>query len=117
MIADDHAGVRLLYKALLTQAGHEIISETDNGIDTLASYIQVNPDLLIIDNNMAKMNGIDVIRHVSVKYDNAAIIMCTGDAEEIMQEAYQLGVKEVISKPFDTERFVEIVSFALRNVG
>lgn len=114
MIADDHFGIRLLYKALLTQAGHEIISETDNGLDTLTSYIQLKPDLLILDNNMGKMKGIDVIRHISQKFDNAAIIMCTGDPDEISVEAFELGVKEVVSKPFDPERFVEIVSNALK---
>lgn len=87
-----------------------------NGLDTLTAYIQESPDLLIIDNNMDKMNGIDVVRHISRKYDNVVIIMCTGDAEEISQEAYQLGVKEVISKPFDTDRFIEIVSIALKDV-
>lgn len=116
MIADDHVGIRMLYKALLTQAGHEIIAETDNGVDTLTAYVQVNPDLLIIDNNMEKMNGIDVVRHISRKYDNATIIMCTGDSEKIAQEAFQLGVVEVISKPFDTNHFVEIVSTALKSV-
>lgn len=87
VIADDHAIIRFLYKELLTEQGHVIIAETDNGFDALTSNFELSPDLIIIDNHMGLMNGIDVVREILQKDDNAKIIMCTASPHDIKNEA------------------------------
>lgn len=113
MIADDHLGIRFLYKELLTGMGHEVIAEADNGLDSLTLYGQLKPDLLIIDNHMEHMNGIDVVREIFGKNENPKIIMCTAKPNDILKEAIRIGVKKVIPKPFDTVTFVGFVSNVL----
>jgi two-component system chemotaxis response regulator CheY len=113
MIADNYASIRFLYRALLTNAGYEIIAEADNGTDSLASYFQCSPDLLIIDNKMGGMSGIEVVRKILHVNRQAKIIMCTANHEEIATEAIRLGVLEVISKPFDNENVINSVFNAL----
>lgn len=113
MIADDNAGIRLLYKTLLKDAGHEIVAESDNGLEALETYLNSPPDLLIIDYKMGKMNGIDVVRHILQSHRDAKIIMCTASCWEIASEAMKLGVFEVVSKPFLIEDFIATISNSL----
>jgi two-component system, chemotaxis family, chemotaxis protein CheY len=112
MIADDHTSTRMLLKELLTHAGHEIIAEADNGIDSLTAYFEKTPDLLILDNQMSKMNGVEVARNILKSDQKAQIIMCTANYEEISSRAIELGVMEVIAKPFNIHDLLLSVSQA-----
>jgi two-component system chemotaxis response regulator CheY len=109
VIADDNPNIRMLFKELLTMSGYEIVAEADNGSDALACYFDWTPDLIILDNHMERMNGIDAARHILKRDSNAIIILFTANPDEVLHDALQLGVKAVVSKPFDNEKIIETI--------
>lgn len=113
MIAEDNKDIRLLLTEILTDIGHVVVVEADNGLDALKLYLQVKPDLLLIDNRMPLMNGIDVVQSIIEKEKEAKIIMCSADVGQIALEAAKIGVKVFISKPFCSDQIVKAVETVL----
>jgi two-component system chemotaxis response regulator CheY len=93
----------------LREFGMEVL-EAGNGLEAL-EQIQENPDveLMLVDWNMPKMNGIDFIRAVRSQpaFDSARILMVTSEAQsDHVIEAIQAGANEYLMKPFSKEVLV-----------
>ena len=74
------------------------------------------PDLLLLDINMPRKSGMDVLRHI--KGDDAfrsipVLMLTTSESERDIASAYSLGCNSYITKPIDVPRFVEV----LENLG
>ncbi|MGE8065272.1 response regulator [Pseudomonas sp. NPDC089569] len=61
MIVDDHPTVRLAVRMTLERDGHQIVAETDNGIDAIRLAKETQPDIAIIDIGIPMLDGLDVI--------------------------------------------------------
>jgi two-component system chemotaxis response regulator CheY len=93
----------------LRELGMEVL-EAGNGSEAL-DQIKENPDveLLLVDWNMPKMNGIDFIRAVRSQpaFDSTRILMVTSEAQsDHVTEAIQAGANEYLMKPFSKEVLV-----------
>lgn len=83
---------------------YEIVEAT-NGIEAL-EYIRKNPDKIVsilLDLIMPEMNGIEVLRTMKLEglAEGIPVFIITADnSDEAMYEAYELGVKDIIEKPF-----------------
>jgi len=117
IIADDHALLREGLKAMLADAkGIVLVAEAKNGAEALAC-LEANPfELLITDNKMPVMIGLDLIQLVrSLEDDIGAIpiIFMSGDAEDVLpggrtlrEVALSSGANIVLDKPLDMESFL-----------
>ena len=77
LIADDEAHMRTFLKLLLKDMGIEQVYLMHNGMDAVEAYIEYKPDIVLLDINMNKMNGLEALDLI-VKHDpNAAVIMMT----------------------------------------
>ena len=89
----------------------EYLSRTGEHPDT-----HPRPDLLLLDINMPRRSGIDVLRHVKSDDDLRsipALMLTTSESEADIASAYDLGCNSYIAKPVDVPQFVE----ALRKIG
>lgn len=86
MIVENNKTIRLLLIEILTDIGHEVVVEVDNELETLKLYLHVKPDLLLIDNMMPLMNGIDVAQSIIEMEKEANIIMCSANVGQIALE-------------------------------
>ena len=65
MIADDHSMIREGLKQLLELEGNfEVIAEANDGEECLQIVNSLNPDVLLLDINMPKKNGLEVLREL-----------------------------------------------------
>ncbi|MEO6694370.1 MAG: response regulator transcription factor [Ignavibacteria bacterium] len=98
IIADDHPIFRNgLRQILEAESRIEIIGEADNGDKALEIINEKNPDIAILDIDMPKKTGLDVLR--SMKNINTKVIFLTMYAEEdIFDEAMNLGIKGYVLK-------------------
>ncbi len=105
VVDDDKSLVRLMREAL-GKAEYEIITAS-NGIDALQELYSKQPDLVLLDVMMPRMDGWETagrIRQVS----KVPIIMLTGkDAEGDKLKGFDLGVDDYMTKPFS---FAEMVA-------
>lgn len=98
VIADDHPIFRNgLRQILETETRIEILGESDNGEKALEIIHEKNPDIAILDIDMPKKTGLDVLR--AMKDLNTKVIFLTMYAEEdIFDEAMNLGIKGYVLK-------------------
>ena len=72
----------------------------------------VRPDLVLLDINMPRMNGFEVLRLIEADESLCAIpvvILTSSSADEDIAAMYQLRCSSFISKPVDFDKFVEII--------
>lgn len=100
MIADDHSMIREGLKQLLELEGDfEVIAEACDGVECLDKLGTVKPDILLLDINMPKMNGLDVLQKMKEKKMNVKVLVLTVHNEvEYLLKAVDIGVNGYLLK-------------------
>lgn len=73
----------------------------------------LHPDLIVLDNNMPKLNGIEVLERLrqDARTRFTPVVMLTSSTQpNDIARAYQAGANSYLSKPMDTKRMQELVS-------
>lgn len=102
LIADDSPFMRRVLREILSEGGYHIVSECQNGLEAADQYKACKPDLVLMDYNMPKMNGVEGARNI-LKYDpKACVVMVTAVVgKKKMLDALRIGVRNYITKPFE----------------
>lgn len=113
LIIDDASGTRALLGKLLKNQGFEC-SEAASGEEAVKLYHAQRPDLVTLDIHMDKLSGMGVVQ-VLLKIDpKARIVIVTSETEKrFLDELLRMGAKDVVNKPFQTERLYEAIANAL----
>ena len=100
MLVDDHALIREGIKQLLEFDGSiEVIEQASDGIECLERLKTVRPDILLLDINMPKMNGIEVLEALKAKKDPVKVLILTVHSEvEYLVKAVDIGANGYILK-------------------
>jgi two-component system nitrogen regulation response regulator GlnG len=98
---------------LLTREGFETLEAEDG--DTAVELIRKHSAaVVVLDLNLPKLSGMDVLRHTSDVPGRAPIIMLTGvDDLRTAVEAMQLGAYDYLAKPLDLPKLNELIGKAL----
>lgn len=101
VIADDMQVIAENNKRIATLFDNiEVVGIANNGQEEYDMIMELKPDLVITDNQMPLMNGLDVIEKIvnSSISNKPQFILVTGDTGEVVRKAYNLGVLRVVSK-------------------
>ncbi len=105
MLVEDHQVVRQGLAALLASAPDlEIAGSVGNGEEAVATYPTLLPDVVLMDLQMPKMNGVDATRKIRQDFPDArVVVLTTYDGDEDIFRALQAGAKGYLLKgmPFD----------------
>lgn len=112
LICDDDEGIRESFKLILED--HEL-AFVNSGAEAI-EYARRNPiDAMIVDINMPRINGIEVLQRVRAFNTTLPIIIATGyDSVEIAQETVRLGASEYLVKPFSSQQVYTALHRALK---
>lgn len=116
LIIDDDVFTRLIAGEALRAAGFEVI-ESDGGSNGLATALQINPDVILLDVMMPDIDGFQVCSKLRTRLEFARtpIIMLTGqDDSASIDAAYDCGATEFIRKPLNATLLVYRVRYAVR---
>lgn len=104
MITDDHKMIREGLKQLLELEGDlKVIEEAENGLDCLEKLKINKPDILLLDINMPKMNGIQTLEVMKEEKIDIKVLMLTVHGEvEYLLKAVDIGVDGYILKDADS---------------
>ena len=111
LIVDDASVVRMLIKKVLTQADFEVVGEAVNGIDALAKYKELRPDLVTMDITMPEADGIQATKDIIAFDAKAKVVMLSGiDQKEMLWQAIKAGAVFYIVKPFENDRILSTLN-------
>lgn len=94
VVAEDHKLFREMLVSLLSSRDNlEVVAEAFDGLDAIHSIRQHNPDLLILDLSMPRLNGISVIKDVHVQFPDLKILVLTmHEGDEYILETFRAGI-------------------------
>lgn len=100
MIADDHSMIREGLKSLLELDGDiQVIAEAVDGKDCLDKLDIVTPDVLLLDINMPKMNGLEVLKNLKERHIKVKVLVLTVHNEiEYLMKAVDIGINGYVLK-------------------
>jgi two-component system LytT family response regulator len=111
LIVDDEPLARMRVRQLLADDNEiEIIGECGNGRQAVAAIQQHRPDLVFLDVQMPRMNGIDVCRALTERPLPLVIFVTAYD--QFALQAFEVHAIDYLLKPFDGERFKKAVAHA-----
>ena len=111
MVVDDSLTVRRVTQRFLQREGYQVILAKD-GVDALEKLQEVKPDVMLVDIEMPRMDGFDLIRNVrsDSRIAKTPIIMITSrTASKHRNYAMELGANEYYGKPFQENQLLESI--------
>ena len=99
LIADDHAIIATGVAALLRDTDYELVSEVRDGGLVLAAIAETQPDIVILDERLPGMAGLDIFRALRASGDRRPVVLLTGSLSERRAiEAIEAGVEGLVLK-------------------
>lgn len=100
VIADDDPDIRVLLRSLLDLDQRiEVAGEASDGGEALARFTQLRPDVLVLDERMPVLYGLEVARRVLIDHPDQPVILCTAYVDDtVLSKAAALGVQSVLGK-------------------
>lgn len=111
MIADDHPIVREGLRALLkTQRDMQVVAETDNGPGAVEQFLLFQPNLLLLDLRLPKMDGFAVIHTILQKKPAAKIIVLTSyGGDHDIYASLEAGAQAYLLKDTPREQLLDCI--------
>jgi two-component system chemotaxis response regulator CheY len=110
LLVDDSTYIRTVLSSIIVEAGFEVVGEAADGEEAIRKYIDLKPDIVLMDVIMEPMNGMAATEAILDKDPAALILMVTVlEAKEILVDLIKIGAKGYITKPFSKEEIAEKV--------
>ena len=116
LIADDDPHIRELLAFALGKAGLDTVEASD-GEEALARAATHKPDLIVLDINMPRMDGLEVCRRLRAEGDMPILFLSSRDDEIDRVLGIELGADDYVVKPFSPREVVARVMAILRRTG
>ena len=118
LIIDDEEHIRRMMRLTLEAAGYEV-SEAADGTDGINSFGDGSSwSVVILDQRMPGIDGLEVLRHLKVLDPQARIVMATAYASiELAVDAMKLGATDFVRKPMTPEVLRNAVASAISRVS
>lgn len=111
LVADDHAMMRQgLVGLLRTSKDIEVVGEASDGLEVIQLARDTRPDVIIMDINMPKVNGIEATRLIKEEMPGIRVLVLSLHSKEDMAAASVLaGASAFVSKSDPSEKLVEVI--------
>jgi len=111
LVVDDEEAITKVIKTILDRLGYKVIATTDS--QKALELVRNDPnqfDLLITDQSMPHLSGVDLARKILKLNPTMPIILCTGYSSAISEkEALAIGIRKYLLKPVARSTLVQIV--------
>ena len=111
VLTDDHAVVRMGFRLLL-QGTHdiEVVGEAETGEEAVKRFVELKPDVLVMDLSMPGMGGLEAITRVLAKDDHARILILSAHEDTIHpKRVLKAGAAGYLSKRSAAEELIQAI--------
>ena len=117
LVVDDEEDIRRLISSILAREGFDVKVAAD-GEEARDELHRKHYDLLVTDNEMPRLTGLELIQWIRKEGMNLPVILASGSLPKETAHAYaQLQIAAVIPKPFNNGEFLTIAKIALQESG
>jgi two-component system, OmpR family, alkaline phosphatase synthesis response regulator PhoP len=117
LVVDDEPHIREVVGSYLVREGHEVRYASD-GDAALASALDDEPDLIVLDVMLPGRSGFDVLRELRTAGRRSAVILLTARDDVIDRVAgLEIGADDYVTKPFEPRELVARVGAVLRRLA
>jgi signal transduction histidine kinase/CheY-like chemotaxis protein len=107
LIVEDNRINQMVTKKILEKC-NAICSIAENGDEAIKMVKEAEYDLILMDVNMPKKNGVDATKEIRQFNTNIPILALTAvEVEEMRQLIYESGMNDIIVKPYDIDKFTQ----------
>ena len=113
LLAEDTIPIRLVIKTIMSKIGYEL-TIVDNGVDAVQQSVDLQPDVILMDIMMPKMDGIQATLKIKTnpKTKHIPVIMLTAlKTSDSVLTSYDYGADYYINKPFSNEELIKAIKF------
>jgi len=116
LVVDDASFMRTLLRDIIKGNGLATdVLEAGDGIEGVKMFQAQKPDLITLDVNMPRADGVQALRAIMKIDPKAKVIMVTSvEQKQIVQDAMKLGARDYIVKPFDRSNVGLVLNKVLR---
>ena len=116
LVVDDAFFIRKVLKDILSDIGYTNVLEAADGLAAIEMYKKTKPDLITLDINMPKMDGIQALKMLKSIDPKVKVLMVTSvEQKHIVHDAIKLGAKDYIVKPFNRSMIGAIIDRVARS--
>ena len=113
LVVDDDPVIRSLVTRFLTLAGHTVIGQAEDGQAALELAARANPEAVVTDCQMPRLDGIGLARALRARGLNARIVMLSGQPDPpVIDTARAAGVDQYLLKPLAPEQLSQALNLA-----
>lgn len=116
LVVDDDLELLNLISFALRQAGFFAVGAAD-GVEALHVWKREQPDLIILDVNLPKLNGLDVLQRIRTESATPVMLLTVRAGEEDQVQGLDLGADDYLAKPFSPRTLLARVRALLRRAG
>lgn len=114
LIVDDSKFMRKILSTILSEEGHTIVGEAENGKEATELYKRLRPDLVTLDIIMPEVEGTDALSAlkeiVKENPDARVMVVSAMGQETVVEEFLRAGASDFIVKPFQTAKIKDVVN-------
>ena len=111
LVVDDALFMRKMIRAVAVEAGWEVVGEAANGLEAIAQYDRLRPDLVTMDLVMPEMGGLEALRQIRAEDPNARVVVVTAlDQKQALMDSIREGAIDFIVKPFERQRVLNLLA-------
>jgi two-component system, OmpR family, KDP operon response regulator KdpE len=113
LVVDDEPQITRVLRASLVSSGYEVLLARD-GVEGFDSYRESEPDLVITDVSMPRMDGIELTRAIRQTSDTPIIVLSVREQDTMKVAALDEGADDYVTKPFSMQELLARVRAQLR---
>jgi response regulator NasT len=105
VVVEDDPTIRLFLKSSLEdQLGHQVIGEAATGTDMVRTVLDLDPDIVIFDIHLPRLNGLDALRQIYQERVIAAVAITADRDQELVRRALEEHVLAFLVKPVESHQ-------------
>ena len=113
LVAEDEALIRLDLVELLEGEGYEVVGQAGDGEEAVEKARQLQPDLVVMDVKMPKMDGITAASTIAEERIAPVVMLTAFSQRELVDRAREAGAMAYVVKPFDASDVVPAIELAM----
>jgi len=104
VVVEDDPTIRQNFKETLERLGHLVVGEATNGAEMVRSVLTLEPDIVVFDIHLPRLNGLDALRQIYQERVVAAVAITADRDQDLVRRALEEHVLAYLVKPVEAEQ-------------